>query len=113
LEDGADRDWVIESIKTDPVFLGEETLVFPVESVAALEEQGKGIVLERRGASGRIGHQHLLLEARLDVIALTAQMMIAAARVLPMLGVGAFSLLELPLGQFFSKPLDQAEKNFI
>jgi diaminopimelate dehydrogenase len=93
LEDGADRDWVIESIKTDPVFLGEETLVFPVESVAALEEQGKGIVLERRGASGRIGHQHLLLEARLDVIALTAQMMIAAARVLPMLGVGAFSLL--------------------
>jgi diaminopimelate dehydrogenase len=71
--------------------------VFPVESVAALEEEGRGVVLERRGTAGRTGHQMLLLEARFDMWSLAAQVMVAAVRVLPDLPPGAHALSEVPL----------------
>lgn len=111
--DGADQDRIVEAIQADPLFLDHETFVFPVESVEALEEEGHGIVLERRGTSGQTAHQHLLLEARFDAIALTAEIMIAACRVLPNLEAGAYSLLELPIGQLLPSALDQVEKTFI
>jgi diaminopimelate dehydrogenase len=38
---------VAATIKSEPLFLGEETLVFPVESIAALEGEGAGVVLQR------------------------------------------------------------------
>jgi diaminopimelate dehydrogenase len=57
----ADPDRVSVAIRAEPLFLDEETLVFPVESVAALEEQGAGIVLQRRGSAG--GAEHRLPEA--------------------------------------------------
>jgi diaminopimelate dehydrogenase len=97
LAPGADRERVAEAIRSEPLFLEEETLVFPVESVAALEEEGRGIVLERRGTAGRTGHQMLLLEARFDAPSLAAQVMLAAARALPDLPPGARSLSEVPL----------------
>ncbi len=112
LDKGADQERVIATIKTDPVFLEEETLVFSVDSIAAMEEQGHGIVLERRGTSGRTGHQHLLLEARFDVIALTAQMMLAAARALPWLRPGVYSLMELPLAHLFADSAERVERDW-
>jgi diaminopimelate dehydrogenase len=113
VDDGADRDRIVEAIQADPLFLDHETFVFPVDSVEALEDEGHGIVLDRRGTSGRTAHQHLLLEARFDAIALTAEMMIAACRVLPNLEAGAYSLLELPIGQLLPSALDHVEKTFI
>jgi diaminopimelate dehydrogenase len=97
LAPGADDERVAEAIRGEPLFLDEETLVFPVESVAALEEEGRGIVLERRGTAGRTAHQMLLLEARFDLPSLAAQVMLAAARALPNLAAGAHSLSEVPL----------------
>ena len=38
---------VIDAIRADPLFLGDETLVFPVASIAALEPEGRGVLLER------------------------------------------------------------------
>ena len=97
LAPGADSERVADAVRSEPLFLDEETLVFPVESVAALEEEGRGIVLERLGTAGRTGHQMLLLEARFDLPSLAAQVMIAAARALPNLPPGAHALSEVPL----------------
>lgn len=97
LAPGADGAQVAKAVRSEPLFLGEETLVFPVESVAALEEEGRGIVLQRRGTAGRTGHQMLLLEARFDLPSLAAQVMLAAARALPDLPPGAHALSEVPL----------------
>ena len=94
---GADGERVAEAIRSEPLFLDEETLVFPVESVAALEDEGRGIVLERRGSGGVTAHQMLLFEARFDMWRLAAQVMIAAARALPDLPPGAHALAEVPL----------------
>ncbi|ULA67019.1 MAG: Meso-diaminopimelate D-dehydrogenase [Nitrospira sp.] len=110
LNKGVDADRVADAIRADPLFLGEETLVFPVESVAALEQEGRGIVLERRSAPGRSGSQRFLLEARFDEAVLTAQMMVAAARALPRLSPGAHSLLDLPMSALWGDQAETAER---
>jgi len=101
LEPGADLERASARLRADPLFLGEETLVFPVESVAALEDESHGIVLERWGEAAGTPHQRLLLEARFDPVALTAQILVAAARVLPSLAPGAHTLLDLPPALLF------------
>jgi diaminopimelate dehydrogenase len=97
LERSADLPRVTQVIEADPLFLDEETLVLPVDSVAALEDEGHGVVLERWGTSGGRPHQRFLLEGRFDFPSVTAQVMVAAARALPGLVVGAHSLTDLPL----------------
>jgi diaminopimelate dehydrogenase len=101
LEPGADRERASAALRADPLFLGEETVVLPVESLAALEEEGHGIVLERWGEAGGIGHQRLLFEARFDPVALAAEVMLAAARALPTLPPGAHTLKDLAASQLF------------
>jgi diaminopimelate dehydrogenase len=101
LEPGADLEQVGTVLRADPLFLDEETLVLPVESVAVLEDEGHGIVLERWGEAGGVEHQRLLLEARFDPVALAAQVMLAAVRALPALPPGAHTLLDLPASLLF------------
>jgi diaminopimelate dehydrogenase len=113
LQERADFEQVSQAIRSDPLFLDEESLVFPVESVALLEEAGRGVVMERRGASGRTGHQFLMLEARFDITALTSEIMVAAARALPRLGPGAHSLLDVPLSSLFGTAIGRAEADSI
>jgi diaminopimelate dehydrogenase len=95
---GADAEEVAAAIRAEPLFLDEETLVLPVESVAALEEQGAGILLQHRGSAAGVAHQLLLLEARFDRWSLAAQVMAAGARALPSLQPGAYLLRDVPLG---------------
>lgn len=97
LEPGADLPRVTQAIEADPLFLDEETLVLPVDSLAALEDEGHGVVLERWGTSAAKPHQRFLLEGRFDFASITAEMMVAAARALPGLPAGAHGLLDLPL----------------
>jgi hypothetical protein len=59
LASGVDLEPATKSIQSDPLFLGEETLVLPVDSVATLEVEGHGLVIERWGRAGGKGHQRL------------------------------------------------------
>jgi|CXWL01.1.fsa_nt_gi diaminopimelate dehydrogenase len=113
LEQGIDAERVSEAIRADPLFLDDETMVFPVENIAALEQEGRGVLLERRGAVGRLGHQQFLLEARFDESLLTAQMMLAAARSLSQLKPGAHSLLDLRLGALWGELYKKAERDWL
>jgi diaminopimelate dehydrogenase len=89
LAPGADPARVRAALEADPLFAGEETLLFPVESVAALEEAGHGVLLERRGTAASGAHQNILFEARFEVATFAARAMVDAARRLPHLGPGA------------------------
>ncbi len=97
LERDADPRQVAQAIEADPLFLDEQTLVLPVESVAALEDEGHGAVLERWGKAAGKAHQRFLLEGRFDFASVTAEIMVAAARALPELPPGAHPLRDLPL----------------
>lgn len=113
LEQGANPDRVAEAIRADPLFLGEETQVFPVESLSSLEGEGRGVVLDRRGPPGRLGHHHFLIEARFDESVLTAQVMLAAARSLPQLEPGAYALTDIPLSAMWGERVDKAEREWL
>lgn len=91
-----DLDAVTRSIRSDPLFAGEETLVFQVASLAELEQEGHGILVERRGVGGTSAHHALLLEARFDPGWFTARLMLDAARSLPGRKPGAHAYGILP-----------------
>ena len=113
LEKGAQADRVAEAIRADPLFLGEETQVFPVESLASLEQEGRGVVLDRRGSSERLGRRHFVLEGRFDEAAMTSEVMLAAARALPDLEAGAYSLFDIPLSALWGERSQQAEQEWL
>lgn len=113
LEPSADAAEVENALVNDPLFRDEETLVFPVPSIAALEETNRGVLLERRAAAGEASHASFLLEARYDEAGLAARMMLAAARALPSLQAGAYSLLDLPPGALWGEQRPAAEKEWM
>jgi diaminopimelate dehydrogenase len=113
LEPSADAAEVEYAIIHDPLFLDEQTLVFPVPSIADLEETNRGVLVERHAAAKEAGHSSFLLEARFDEAGLAAQMMLAAARSLPSLQAGACSLLDLPPGALWGEQRTAAEKEWM
>ena len=113
LEPSADAAAVENAIVNDPLFLDEQTLVFAVPSIAALEETDRGMMLERRAATGEASHASFLLEARYDEAGLAARMMLAAARSLPFLQAGAYSLIDLPPGALWGEQRHAAEKEWM
>lgn len=113
LEPSADAAEVEYAIIHDPLFLDEQTLVFPVPSIAALEETNRGVLLERRAAAREASHASFLLEARFDEAGLAARMMLAAAQSLPALQAGAYSLLDLPPGALWGEQRTAAEKEWL
>ncbi len=84
-----------------------------VDSVAMLEEEGHGVLLERRGTAGRAGHQLLLLEARYSEAALAGVVMVAAARTLQRRSKRAHSLFEIPLGAMWGALHELARKEWV
>lgn len=90
LERGADFGRVKAAISADPLFAGEETQVFQVEKLSDIEaEEGQGVVLERRSADAAGKHASLLIEARFELAAFAARVMLDAARTIPLLPHGA------------------------
>ena len=89
MEKGAQPAEIQAAIAADPLFAGEETLLFPVENIAALEQQGHGVLLERRGSAASGAHQNILFEARFDVATFASRVMLDAARRLGRLKPGA------------------------
>ncbi|WP_455246114.1 hypothetical protein [Petrachloros mirabilis] len=113
LERGANPDGVGQAIRADPLFLGEDTQVFPVESLASLTQEGRGVVLDRKGDPGPLGHAHFVVEGRFDESVMTAQVMVAAARALPHLEPGAYSLADIPLGGLWGERAAKAELDWL
>lgn len=112
LEQGADFSRIEQTILSDPLFLDSTTQVFAVDDISTLEDEGHGVLLERRGSAAGSGHQLLLLESRCSDTALAAQVMVAAARTLPSRGHRAYSLFDLPLSALWGELRDSAEADW-
>ncbi|CAM3509973.1 diaminopimelate dehydrogenase [Hydrogenibacillus schlegelii] len=96
LEPGADPDAVRQAILADPYFAHDETHVAFVDDVERLKDVGHGVVMERKGTSGRTANQRFSFEMRIHNPALTAQVMVSAARAAMRLQPGAYTLIEIP-----------------
>lgn len=97
LEEGHDFQTVSQAIKTDDYFVHDETHVFQVEDVEALKDMGHGVLMERKGVSGITQNQLFKFDMRINNPALTAQMLVAAARASMKQQPGAYTMIEIPV----------------
>lgn len=97
LEDGFNKDEVINNIKTDEYFAHDETHVTVVEDVDALIDMGHGVNMTRKGVSGKTQNQLLDFNMRINNPALTAQILVCVARASQRLSAGCYTMLEIPM----------------
>ena len=97
LEEGASIDQVAADIKADPYFSNDETHVFQVDSVDALNDVGHGVNLVRKGVSGQTHNQLFEFNMKINTPALTAQVLVNAARATMRQAPGAYTMIERPV----------------
>ena len=97
LEPGADLSKVEAAIKADPYFSHDETHVFQVESVDALNDVGHGVNLVRKGVSGQTHNQLFEFNMKINNPALTAQVLVNVARAAMKQQPGAYTMIEIPV----------------
>ncbi|MBR4651243.1 MAG: diaminopimelate dehydrogenase [Prevotella sp.] len=97
LEPGADLAEVTKAIKADPYFANDETHVFQVESVDALNDVGHGVNLTRKGVSGKTHNQLFEFNMKINNPALTAQVLVNVARATMQQQPGCYTMIEIPV----------------
>ncbi|MGI6074354.1 MAG: diaminopimelate dehydrogenase [Fermentimonas sp.] len=97
LEQGYDFDAVANAIKSDDYFVKDETHVFLVENVDMLKDMGHGVLMERKGVSGTTQNQIFKFDMRINNPALTAEVLVGAARASLRQQPGAYTLIEVPV----------------
>ncbi len=95
LKPGYNGEDVAERIKTDDYFAHDETHVMVVDNVDRLIDMGHGVSMNRKGVSGETHNQLLNFEMKINNPALTAQVMICAARAALRMPAGAYTLPEI------------------
>lgn len=97
LEDGSTLEEVAKRVKADPYFSHDETHVLAVESVDSLLDMGHGVFMERKGVSGITQNQRFEFRMSINNPALTAQILVGAARAAQKQKPGAYTLIEIPV----------------
>jgi len=96
LEDGYALEQVAAAIKADDYFAHDETHVRPVDSVNALRDVGHGVLVSRKGVAAAADNQLLSYQATMNGPALTAQVMVSAARAAARQEPGCYTMIEIP-----------------
>ena len=97
IEDGYNFNDVAASIKADDYFAHDETHVTQVDSVDDLKDMGHGVNMVRKGVSGSTQNQLLEFDMKINNPALTAQVLVAAARATMKQRPGAYTMIEVPI----------------
>ena len=107
LEDGYKLEDVTQTIQNDAYFIRDETHVFQVNDINELKDMGHGVEMERKGVSGSTQNQLLTFGMRVNNPALTAQMLVNAARASLKQQPGAYTLIEIPIIDFLPGKKDE------
>lgn len=97
LKEGYNFEEVAKAIKTDNYFAHDETHVTQVDSVDALKDMGHGVNMVRKGVSGNTQNQLFDFNMKINNPALTAQVLVAAARAAMKQQPGAYTMIEVPI----------------
>lgn len=94
---GYDFSEIEKKVKKDPYFVHDETYVYQVESVDQLKDMGHGVNMKRKGVSGKTQNQLLEFNMHINNPALTAQILVGAARATTRLSPGCYTMIEIPV----------------
>jgi diaminopimelate dehydrogenase len=104
---------VEQRIKEDPYFVRDRTHVFQVEDVHNLRDVSHGVELERTGVSGLTHNQSFRFRMRINNPALTAQVMVSAARAAVKQEPGCYTMIEIPVIDFLPGDVDSFVQKFV
>lgn len=102
LEPGHNLEEVAAAIKADDYFMHDDTHVMLVESVDSLLDMGHGVNMVRKGVSGKSQNQILEFNMKINNPALTAQILVGAARASLRQQSGAYTMIEIPIIDFLA-----------
>lgn len=97
LEEGYNIDQVAQAVKQDPYFASDETHVMQVSSVDEVKDMGHGVNMVRKGVSGKTQNQRFEFNMSINNPALTAQILVGAARASMLQRPGAYTMIEIPV----------------
>ncbi|MCL2144004.1 MAG: diaminopimelate dehydrogenase [Endomicrobia bacterium] len=97
IEDGYNFDEIAKKIKSDEYFVHDETHVIKVDDVDALKDTGHGVHMVRKGVSGKTHNQIFEFKMKINNPALTAQILVAAARASMKQQPGCYTMIEIPM----------------
>jgi len=97
LKEGFSFEEVASAIKTDEYFVHDETHVVQVNNVNELIDMGHGVKMERKGVSGKSHNQLFEFDMKINNPALTAQVLVCAARASKKQKPGCYTLIEIPV----------------
>lgn len=97
LEPGARLEDVAAAVKADPYFASDETHVMAVKSVDEVKDMGHGVNMVRKGVSGSTQNQRFEFNMSINNPALTAQILVGAARAAMIQLPGAYTMIEIPV----------------
>lgn len=107
LEEGADFKEVEAAIKNDPYFVHDETHVQQVSCVNDVIDMGHGVNLTRKGVSGITQNQLFEFKMHINNPALTAQILVCAARATMRQQPGCYTMPEVPVIDLLPGDRDQ------
>lgn len=107
LEEGARLEDVTAAVKQDPYFASDETHVMAVKSVDEVKDMGHGVNMVRKGVSGITQNQRFEFNMSINNPALTAQILVAAARAAMRQAPGAYTMIEIPVIDFLAGDRDE------
>jgi len=110
---GAVFEDVEAAVKKDPYFVKDRTYVFEVDDVAALKDMGHGVLMERNGVSGITHNQSMKFQLKVNNPALTAQVMVSAARAATKQRPGCYTMIELPVVDFLYGDVDSFVTKYV
>ena len=97
LEDGFTAQQVYDELKADDYFAHDELHVIPVDSVDNCRDMGHGVLLERKGVSGKTQNQRFKFGMTINNPALTAQILVGSIRATFKQQPGAYTMPEVPM----------------
>ncbi len=97
LEDGVDFKAVEAKVKADPYFVNDETHVKQVPCVADINDVGHGVNMVRKGVSSQTHNQLFAFDMKINNPALTAQVLVNAARASMKQQPGCYTMIEIPV----------------
>ncbi len=97
LEDGVDFKTVEAKVKADPYFVNDETHVKQVPCVADINDVGHGVNMVRKGVSSQTHNQLFEFDMKINNPALTAQVLVNAARASVKQQPGCYTMIEIPV----------------
>ncbi len=95
LEEGYTAEQVYAELKADDYFAHDELHVIPVNSVDDCKDMGHGVLIERKGVSGKTQNQLFEYRMHINNPALTAQVLTSCARAVVKQRPGCYTLPEI------------------